>query len=187
MSDENMKNKLSPAFLKWVVIALLILVCVQVLNGGSLKKVALFDGEIEFFEKKDETPKSVGPSSGTAVVTPTLTPESAPEVIKTQTDLTDKPPPSATITLAYSGDLYGCNLPISVTIGNQTVTPQGNVFQVSGVSPGNQMYSISGQIHCPSIGSCQASGQGTVNVHQGRQFNIVWQNTSFGLCTVFLQ
>ncbi len=158
--SENAKSKLSSSFLKWVVIVLLVLIVFQMLNGGSLKKVALFEGKVEFFEEKQD---------------------------KGGEDRTPSQPQTTSVGLAYTGDVYGCTLPLTISIGEKSVTPQSNVSQMPGVELGNQPYSVSGQINCPMAGSCQASGQGIIDVTVGRTFNIVWQNTGVGMCTVLLQ
>lgn len=96
-------------------------------------------------------------------------------------------PQQASINLAYTGDYFGCNLPLAVTIDEQDFYPQGNVFQANGVSVGQQSYQISGQINCPAIGICQVSGQGTIQVIPGNTYYITWGNTAPGQCTAVLQ
>lgn len=47
------------------------------------------------------------------------------------------------INIAYTGDYYACNLPVSIAIGDQQFSPQGNlfqanVFQANGIQTGQQ-------------------------------------------------
>lgn len=107
----------------------------------------------------------------------------------------DNPPPTTppsrpsttTVNLAYAGDMYGCYLPISVNIGGQNFAPQSNFYTVSGIPKGEQAYSISGQINCGAYGVCTAYGEGYIQVKEGATFYLVWQNTAYGQCSIWLQ
>lgn len=94
---------------------------------------------------------------------------------------------TTSVQIVYLGDDYGCNLPITITIGNKTFTPTGDTFQVSGIAYGEQGYQIQGQINCQTIGGCNAYGQGTINVTEDATFYIRWQNVAFSQCKVWLQ
>ena len=164
--NQTSEDNSSGSLLTPVVVVLLIFVGYQIYSGVTLKKVGvpgLF--EIEFAEKESNptNPKSEIP----------LKPERATEL--------------TSINLAYSGDYYACNLPLSISIGDKQVVPQSNFFQVNGVKPGKQSYGITGSIHCPTIGSCTVRGQGFIDVQPGRTYNVYWQNTHFGTCNAFLQ
>lgn len=97
------------------------------------------------------------------------------------------PPRRASINVAYSGDHFSCSLPISVKIGDKSFRPQGNFFQVNDVELDEQNYTISGQITCPTIGTCQVHGEGIVNVTAETTYYVAWQNTGIGECTAFLE
>ncbi|MEO0708656.1 MAG: hypothetical protein AAF050_23765, partial [Cyanobacteria bacterium J06649_5] len=111
----------------------------------------------EFFADKDPTavvpspeskaPAEEEPDEEESLGTDTSPPAASPPPVST--------PQQASINLAYTGDYFGCNLPLAVTIDEQDFYPQGNVFQANGVSVGQQSYQISGQINCPAIGICQ--------------------------------
>lgn len=96
------------------------------------------------------------------------------------------PPQTTTINLAYAGDTFGCILQLSVRIGNQRVIPQGNFYRVDGVEPGRQTYEVSGQIGCQGIGTCQATGSGSINVIANNTYYVRWQNVGVGQCSVVL-
>ena len=115
---------------------------------------------------------------------PALNPNNQP----TQQPIYNPPPPPrrTSIFLAYAGDMYGCVLTLSVRIGDKRVRPQGSFFEVSGVEPGWQDYRISGQIGCPGVGTCQASGEGSIDVSPDNTYNVIWQNVGIGQCSVML-
>lgn len=98
-------------------------------------------------------------------------------------------PPAATttITIGYSGDQYGCYLPISIHIGGASFAPEGSNYRVSNIPVGQQQYVIQGTINCGIYGSCAAYGEGTIYVQPGATYWIVWQNTSVGKCSIGLQ
>jgi hypothetical protein len=91
------------------------------------------------------------------------------------------------ITVGYSGDQYGCYLPISINIGGAYFSPEGNKYTVSNIPAGQQQYVIQGTISCGIYGSCTAYGEGTIYVQPGATYWIVWQNTSVGYCSIGLQ
>lgn len=175
MTDKQSSGK-TTQILTIVAVGLLAIIAYQVLIGGSLKKVNILEGEVEFFEqKKDSSPQGVQTNN------PAIANESSQNtsnVIARQT---------TSIGVAYAGDYYSCQLPVTITIGDQSFIPTSNLHTVSNVALGSQSYSIAGQIHCPSIGSCQVEGSGVINVTANRRFNIVWQNVDIGYCTAVLQ
>ena len=104
-------------------------------------------------------------------------------------------PVKADIALAYTGDLAGCGLTISVRLGDRTVVHYGNLFGVQGLPTGRTSYSVSGSISCPSIDpitglprpvSCLAMGRGELDVRDGGTYYIRWVNDSPGQCTISL-
>lgn len=97
------------------------------------------------------------------------------------------PTQRASISIAYPGDYYGCNLPVSISIGDQTFYPQGRIFQASNIELGQQKYQINGQINCLYIGSCLVQGEGTINIIPNRTYHLFWQNVAIGQCTAVLQ
>ena len=98
------------------------------------------------------------------------------------------PPPTNTtgIYIGYTGDTYGCLLPITITIGGQSFQPQGNWFYIENIPAGNQAYQISGQVQCGIYGTCNAYGEGYLNVQPGVGYYIGWQNTAVGQCSIWL-
>ncbi len=82
-------------------------------------------------------------------------PDPAPEPTSEPTSEPAIPPVSerASITIAYTGDYFGCRLPVEISIGDQSLYPAGNgyVFAYNDVELGQQPYQIEGQIQCPSI------------------------------------
>jgi hypothetical protein len=98
-----------------------------------------------------------------------------------------EPPSRGTVSLAYAGDPYGgCNLQVTVRIGDQQVLPQGSFFTMQNVLLGSQPYEVRGNIHCAGVGSCQVSGNGFVEVTAGRTFHFQWQMTAIGVCSAVL-
>ena len=110
--------------------------------------------------------------------TPTQTQQTPPEnkVVKTSTN----------VTIVYPGDQYGCNLPITITIGNKTFMPTGQMFIATDIPLGQQYYRINGNINCQMIGGCVASGEGSIYVKENSTFYIVWQNVAFAQCRIGL-
>lgn len=100
------------------------------------------------------------------------------------------PPPKTDnrtqITIMYSGDMYNCQLPITITIAGQSIIPQGNAATFPNVPTGVQQYSISGQIHCPWLGSCMAQGTGSIHIQPNQTYYLTWANTSYAACTILL-
>ncbi len=182
MSDKQTNGNSMGRLLAVLAIGLLAIIAYQVVSGGFIKKLRISKEEVEIdFHGKKEQPQTQNPQNQT---TPnTATNENVIPTVKPQ-----KPTQRfTTVYLAYAGDQYGCSLPITITIGDQMVMPQGNLFPVENVALGSQDYSIYGQIHCPGIGSCEVDGDGVVNVQPERTFNIIWQNVDFGYCSAFLQ
>lgn len=117
---------------------------------------------------------------------------SADPPIATPTPDSPTPTPSAptrtSIRIAYRGDYDQCSLPILIDIGDQSLYPSGKgyVFQYNNVEVGQQPYQVEGQIQCPTLGNCQASGSGSINVIPGNEYYIYWSNVAFGQCNVSL-
>jgi len=100
------------------------------------------------------------------------------------------PPPRVdfvSIDLVYLGDRLGCTLNLIVQVGKQSAQPFGNRYTMHDVETGTQNYEIRGAITCPTVGRCDAHGSGSVDVAEGRSYNITWLNTSLGSCDVTLQ
>jgi hypothetical protein len=96
-------------------------------------------------------------------------------------------PRRASILLAYGGDQYGCMLPLTFSIGDRSIQPQGRFARFDDLPPGRQTYRITGSINCPTIGACSVDSEGVLEVADGRTYDLVWQNTSFGLCDAILR
>ena len=97
-----------------------------------------------------------------------------------------EPRKTTTINIGYGGDLYGCGLPITITIAGVSFMPVGNHFQVADIPSGQQSYTVSGQINCLSVGSCTVQGTGTIDVQPNQTYWVMWQNSAYGQCTVWL-
>lgn len=100
-----------------------------------------------------------------------------------------KPPPPATstnVSIIYTGDQFGCTLPISITIGDKTFQPTSNAYTAYDIPLGTQQYRIQGNITCTSIGGCAAYGEGLINVRENATFAIRWQNTAYAQCSIGL-
>ena len=94
---------------------------------------------------------------------------------------------TSTVNIAYAGDNYGCLMPISVNLGGQIFELEGNFFTVSNIPLGQQAYQIAGEVDCGAYGACTAYGEGFVQVKEGATFYLVWQNTAYGQCSIWLQ
>lgn len=96
--------------------------------------------------------------------------------------------PSTTyITIAYSGDMYNCNLTLAMSIGEVEFIPLSNSFLVQNIPTGLQQYAVLGSIDCGINGSCTAVGFGQINVVQGGTYNVQWNNSGYAECTVVLR
>ncbi len=93
---------------------------------------------------------------------------------------------TTSIQVVYTGDNYACNLPISINIGGEIFNPTSNPFTVSGIPLGEQAYGIQGQINCQAIGSCNAYGQGYINITENSVVYIGWQNVDYAKCKIWL-
>lgn len=93
---------------------------------------------------------------------------------------------TTTVTIVYTGDNFNCSLPISIAIGSKTFTPTSNSFSVSDVPLGQQVYRISGNINCGTMGNCIASGEGSVYVRENSTFYVGWQNVAYAQCRISL-
>jgi hypothetical protein len=90
------------------------------------------------------------------------------------------------ITLTYAGDPYGCELDLTIGIGDQTYRPQSNVFQATGLRDGRQPYVVEGGIACPGVGMCDVYGGGTLDVAPNAVYGLSWQNTDYATCEAVL-
>jgi hypothetical protein len=127
-------------------------------------------------------------NGGDSTLTPTPSTTLTPTPSTTPTPIS--PPPEAqktAINVAYTGDNFGCTLPISINIGDQEFYPKGNLYQAVGIKTGQQKYQIGGQIYCPTIGNCQLYGEGLINIIPGNTYYVAWQNVSVGQCAARLQ
>ena len=93
-------------------------------------------------------------------------------------------PSTGAVTLQYLGDSFNCSLDLIIDVGGQTVIPTTNQVVVNGVALGNVPYTVNGTIGCPNAGVCTAYGNGTLNVHAGATYNLIWQNTTSGQCGI---
>ncbi len=92
-----------------------------------------------------------------------------------------------TIYIVYTGDNFGCRLLITITIAGKSFSPTGSVFPVTGIPLGKQKYTIQGMIQCPTIGQCEAYGEGIINVTNKARFSVTWQNMAYSKCNIWLQ
>lgn len=92
---------------------------------------------------------------------------------------------TTSVQLVYTGDQYGCSLPITVTIGGRTFQPQGNAMSLPNVPLGEQNYTIQGNIMCPGVGNCTAYGEGSIDVYPNATFYVGW-NANYTQCNVWL-
>lgn len=93
---------------------------------------------------------------------------------------------TADITIRYTGDYMSCVLDFELRIGDKSFRPTGNLFIARDIPLGNQEFSIVGQIGCPSAGTCQAVGSGTIDVRDGATYDVAWRNTAYAHCDVGL-
>jgi len=128
---------------------------------------------------------AIGWNQGNSGSKPTQPQENAQPDTKPQENVITRT--TTSVQIVYVGDNYGCNLPLSITIGNRTFTPTSNSFSVSGIPLGEQAYRIQGQINCQTLGGCNAIGQGQINVTENSVFYIGWQNVAYSQCKVWLQ
>lgn len=153
---------------------------------AALVSIGAFGGDDDSDETAPTTvtvqplvPKSTTQSTvPTPVTQTTVAPTTAP---------TTPTPSRASVTITYLGDLDGCGLGLAMTVGDRDFLPTGFSYQATSLLTGPQPYLIAGTISCPTIGQCTASGSGFVDVFEGAEFFVVWQNVSFGMCDVFLQ
>ncbi len=142
----------------------------------------------EFFAEQPKTEPSVSNPTEpepTASASPTPAPVSPDPAPPDTPAILDR----ASISIAYTGDYYGCRLPVEISIGDRSLYPSGSgySFVYNDVAVGQQPYQIEGQIQCPSVGNCQAFGNGSINVIPGNEYYIRWQNVAVGQCSVILQ
>lgn len=97
-----------------------------------------------------------------------------------------KPSRTGRITIRYAGDFLACGLNLRMRIADKDVIPMGNQYPVSDMPLGPADYQIVGTIMCPTVGGCNASGSGRLNIQDGGNYNVIWQNTALGQCDVRL-
>lgn len=133
---------------------------------------------IDAFGGDDDKSEPTAPptSSSAKPLAPTTTP----------TPTQSQEPGTAAIDLIYPGDAYGCSLFVQVEIADVTVSPQGLRHTIRDLPVGRQDYRVSGQIMCPTIGNCEATGEGKVMVQEGREYILDWRIADIGECTVSL-
>ncbi|MEM8502777.1 MAG: hypothetical protein AAF716_06440 [Cyanobacteria bacterium P01_D01_bin.1] len=140
----------------------------------------------EFFSKDTPDPASTERIEPISDSSTTASPVQA-----SPTPVVPNPEPPAprrtSISVAYRGDYYGCSLPVAISVAGKQVYPQGAIYQISDVEVGQQGYQISGQIDCPTVGSCQVFGEGTIDVVSNGVYYMIWQNTALGQCSAMLQ
>lgn len=98
--------------------------------------------------------------------------------------------PSETLTsinLIYTGDNYGCNLNLQMKIGSKEFAPDGYHFVVSGLKQGMQEFTITGNINCPTIGSCSVNKSGKLEIIPNGNYYIAWNNSAPGTCDISLR
>jgi hypothetical protein len=123
-------------------------------------------------------------SSSSEAPAPTTTPAPTPAQTHSQEP---QEPQTAAIDVVYRGDPYGCSLFLQVEIAGVTASPQGLRHTIRDLPVGQQDYRVSGTITCPTIGDCEATGEGKVMVLEGREYALIWSNTDIGECSVSLQ
>lgn len=85
-------------------------------------------------------------------------------------------PSRAAIQISYAGDPYGCQLPLTIAVGDRSFAPQGHLARLEDVPLGTQPYQIYGVISCPSLGgACAVDSEGAIEVAAGRTYHLVWQ------------
>jgi hypothetical protein len=96
--------------------------------------------------------------------------------------------PRGNVQIAYAGDVYACLLQLNIKIGDRSILPTTNPAPLAGVPLGDQKYSVNGKITCGLgfLGTCNATGSGSLQIYDGAVINIVWQNTAVGQCRVTL-
>lgn len=130
----------------------------------------------------DDDGDSAGPQD--TVVTTTISGEQNP------VSTTAAPQPAATtgtISVNYNPEGLGCNLLLEIDVGGAVFVPSGLQHVQTGVPLGDQSYAINGQITCATGFACDASGSGALSIADQRSYNVLWQESGFGLCEVFLQ
>lgn len=93
------------------------------------------------------------------------------------------------ISIQYLGDALGCMVTVQMHMGGRDFTPVTNPFLVTDIALGATSYTINGVVTCPMAAgpvSCAASGSGQLDLRSGGVYNVVWQNTALGQCTVGL-
>jgi hypothetical protein len=95
-------------------------------------------------------------------------------------------PPTATVTLRYTGDAYGCTLDLALQVGQSRFVPTSSIYVLDDLPEGPTAYSIGGAIGCPTLGACTVQGAGTLDVRDGAVYDLVWQNTGYAQCQATL-
>lgn len=97
------------------------------------------------------------------------------------------PATTGTVTLTYPDDGLGCQLFVQIDLGGTAFSPTGLRHVQTGVPLGDQSYAIGGQITCPTLGTCEASGSGVIGIADQRSYAVLWENTAIGFCDIWLE
>jgi len=143
--------------------------------AGIITGTAAIVSAIATFGGDEDKREPLAPAT-TPTPTPTRTQSQEPEESGT-----------AAIDVVYRVDPYGCSLFLQVKIADVTATPQGLRHTIRDLPVGRQDYRVAGQIICPTLGDCEATGEGKVMVKEGREYALIWRNTDIGECTVSLE
>ena len=103
---------------------------------------------------------------------------------------TDPSSGSGDVFLSYAGDMWGCAINVQFQMGNRLVVPTGTRHRVRQIDLGDTPWAASGNITCFVAGSpqsCYISGGGDLDLYDGAEYAVIWQNTSYGQCLVMLQ
>ena len=118
--------------------------------------------------------------------TPPSTSTINPADVAASKKVDQRSPQFTNITIAYTGDLYGCNLTLAMSIGGVEFIPLSNSYLVQNIPVGLQQFIVFGSIECGLNGSCTASGLGQINVVPGGTYLVQWNIASYSECTVVL-
>lgn len=172
-SGDASDTKTTKSFM-WAVLFLVVipLIIYNLYTGLTIGKIGLPGGfSIEF--NSGNPPPNTNVSSGKVEPPPSDTPKPAPPV-------------TGTIFIRYTGDQLGCMLTLRIKIGKKSFVPTSNPYLISDIGLGEADYEIKGQISCPYVGICNASGSGSINVEDGATYDLVWVNTGIGVCSTEL-
>ncbi len=88
----------------------------------------------EFFSREDaldpQPPERIDP-----IPEPTVSPAPSPQPEPIE-------PRRTSISVAYRGDYYGCNLPVSISVAGQEFYPDAAIYQIGDIEVGQQQYQL---------------------------------------------